>query len=100
MFGGALPQLKKDPPPETKSIFSSSLPQPEEKKSDFPPPLNSLFSFDLPGLAQKQKVSVDNKYNLSSLESTAKNYLDSMKDEEPESVPVDQGATKDSKHDF
>ena len=51
MFGGALPQLKKDPPPETKSIFSSSLPQPEEKKSDFPPPINSLFSFDLPGLA-------------------------------------------------
>ena len=95
MFGGSLPLLKKEPPPETPSIFS--LPH-EEKKVDFPPPINSLFSFDLPGLAQKSKLA--EKYNLSNLESNAKSYLDSMKEDEPDLVPVDLGATKDPKHDF
>jgi hypothetical protein len=95
MFGGSLPLLKTEPLAETPSILS--IPQ-EEKKADFPPPINSLFSFDLPGLAQKSKNA--DKYNLSSLESNAKNYLDSMKEDEPDLVPLDLGASKDSKHDF
>lgn len=72
-----------------------------EIKHDFPPPINSLFSFDLPALASKAADQNDSESKapasmtasfhkknvlLSSLETSAKNYLLQLKEDDEEEL--------------